>query len=1434
MSDQETPTRSPKRRGSGALDTLKNALSMSPSSRQKLSLAQLPTGPTTSEQVSQKQQQQDHLQLEDYQSSFENFESMRMSPGSPHMAPINTNIPVAASPPIKTPVSATSSPSKSHIYPEYSTSPSKSIKSATSQYHTSPSAAAAALASSSNAHVKSGRIRIVDSPAVMPAVPMVVGSAATVVPYVASEDSGDDEAEISGISAADLNDNNAAEHSYYNFQAHDAVAAQSAQYYYGDETSSAAKNGMTFSPSQDSISSNFSDVIESYNDTPSDALFHSPTYALTQGNSAAIAPFVASSVGATTFTHPDMQHFESAGTIQHGTPSDSSSSYVHVGNERSNSIESSFHNLSVGSSPSVGTNTNQEKQQQQQQQQQELEHEHEHEHEHDELLPESNLRSVPDLLAAHKQRQSMNNYQSNIDYEFQQHMQPHDETAYHTGLESHEAYGDQASSIMSGETSSFYPEDERLNVPIPAPATPNTNLSHDPQHILQKYHPKHGSFASSMHPPVHGGAGHSYSASTSSSVSGRRYLNAPDPNSPARTSIISTASSAILDSSGGIPNLSESSNVSLNNLSRNGSGSSHGNMHRSQDMAMSDPNGINDLHHDNMSIYSTVSTGTIKNGLAHSAGDLVDNDVVVPPGGHVAPLNLGDDDPNNAGQQLFTRTNELLMNRQASGGKTGVATVSVEDKFKNEHIRAPVIIDDITGDPLVFYPAPIPVQLKLPPLLSKRNQELRAAAMLKARQGDRMVMPRGAGLTRISSKAIAKKNRPKTFMIPPPPVWNVDPTVMPDAVMKHKRTTSSGSSIMLDRRRSSSRLSMLTMDTDVLPIDGKSHHRRKSSTGTLGTIVTSRHKRKESQGSIGTEIARTEESDFDSDSDSDSDSDFDDDDDDDDDETDTETESETEDNLEVKDENQEMDGVENDANGENKIRLVVVNKDEVKDEDEEVNENREANNEEVHSEGEFHQDEVEQVEGQELGDSLKKKKKKKKSKKARKARKARRARKAAAAAAAAAIASEAESAVPNSNEEPIEGEIVDREVVPGEENVKDEPVQASEEQQLQQTEDSEDADKVIKLDALNVPKQRKSKRMSTVSKISYIDGGRDDWDDDYEEEEYESQGEEEGEDVDEDDDDEGEYDNGFWHYLNDEVVSDCATLPSDEEYQEDMLDDDSETEKNKTEAEREAERLGMGNMNIDDFAFTSFNPNSAVTDRGLLAGSLSYSSGLYPAVGVQPRSLIEELEIRKAERKARVQKVYYDINTGNAIAADMYGRQAPDPDQLIRYPNSEHPLNERMNKSLLELQQIAQKDYRGELQHRRRIQDLKDAERQAYVYGGFNGSKAMLNHMGLLQAPASEEPENPNETLKERRERLKRKKQEERRKMEALMASIESGVSMPGEGGIEDDEEEPPGETLAERRARIKKKKRAARAALESNGEQQSLLGTESILSSAA
>lgn len=42
---------------------------------------------------------------------------------------------------------------------------------------------------------------------------------------------------------------------------------------------------------------------------------------------------------------------------------------------------------------------------------------------------------------------------------------------------------------------------------------------------------------------------------------------------------------------------------------------------------------------------------------------------------------------------------------------------------------APVIVDEQSGEPLVFYPASIPVELKLPPLLSKKNQ----LKVLKAR-----------------------------------------------------------------------------------------------------------------------------------------------------------------------------------------------------------------------------------------------------------------------------------------------------------------------------------------------------------------------------------------------------------------------------------------------------------------------------------------------------------------------------------------------------------------------------------------------------------------------------------------------------------------------------------------------------------------------------
>lgn len=1268
---------SPSKQNSGAYDALKSALSYSPTRNNTSSSPEGLGAPESS-------------------NSFDDFDSVSAA-AKPTIYPINTNLRSNAAPILTTPVSAsvvtptTSSP-RSHIYSAYSNSPSTSSQGSPGrQYHTSPSATAAALASSSaRSQVRSGRIRIVDSPVATPGVSIAVGSAATIEPFSAESSRG---------STEDLRAQaRFAEHGYFSPQPH---IAHTAQEYTEDDDFALHRRSSTYTQSEDGISTTFSDVIETYTNG-----FDSNGTPLQSPINVSSGQQLGSEYATSGQTFPHPVGLQSGNSASIGATSDSSSSYVHVGAERSDSIQSSFHNLSLGSSASVGTTSNRDPPVQRDDDEQSISSENDHDKSQDSSVHTQSsageiLRAFPDPTltpTSHRPQPSINsvNYQSpqhiygqvlgseantrGSSSEVQQLQQQHQMAFGQDG------YIDRGSSMISNETkSSFYSDDEQSEV--------HQMQGGDPQRILQKYHPRptHGAFVHSMGPanlpvsaemgtsdvvtlPGRGLNGHSYSGSVSSGVSqpGNQYLNGPPGSqSPARTSIMSTASSAILDSSGGIPQFSSSSNVSRSDSGRSSQ------VGAPRDVFSAQMGGTINRVQDNDSVYSMVSGGTVKDipddhPYPH-ARDLVNNDIEVPPGGHLAPLNV-DEDGNrivpvatSGSRQVFTRTAEMLLNRQVSstsGTGKGAATISVKDNFKNKHIPAPVILDEETGDPMVFYPAPIPVQLKLPPLLSKKNQERSAAVLNQARDGDRNSMPQGAGLTRIASKAMAqRKNRPKTFIVPPPPVWNVDPTVIPESIMKKKRTTSEGSSIMLDRRRStSSRLSFMLRDEDGNPVEGSGAYkqqRRRSSTATLGMIdmskdISTGHERQASQSSTGTA-------------------------------------------KEVKDEE--------------------------KDDNEETNE---------------------------------------------------------------------------------EGE---------------------------EKESDDQGEKVIKMgkpsDKLVVPKQRKNNRMSTMSKISYIDGERDDWDDDEDElEDNESAIQEE------DDDEEDDFYTG--HYLNDDVGSDCATLPSDEEYQDDLLEDDEEMEKNKTEAEREAERLGMApDGNVDDFAFTSFNPNSAVTDRGLLANSLSYSSGIFPTVGIQPRSLIEELEIRKAERKARVQKVYYDTNTGYAMAADMYGRKEPAADQLVRVHDSGHPLNERVNKSLLELQDIAQMDYQEELQYRRRMQNVADAERQAYLYGGFNGSKAMLSQMGLLAgggAGVPDEPEDPNETLKARRARLKKQKQNN---VDAVMASIESGVSVPGEGGLEDDAEEPPGETLAERRARIKKKKQAAKkaaaaaAAAAGNGgaERQALLG---------
>lgn len=258
---------------------------------------------------------------------------------------------------------------------------------------------------------------------------------------------------------------------------------------------------------------------------------------------------------------------------------------------------------------------------------------------------------------------------------------------------------------------------------------------------------------------------------------------------------------------------------------------------------------------------------------------------------------------------------------------------------------------------------------------------------------------------------------------------------------------------------------------------------------------------------------------------------------------------------------------------------------------------------------------------------------------------------------------------------------------------------------------------------------------------------------------------------------------------DDGIKSDAATIESDEEYQEDMLgaEDDPESGETSKGSANPNDPANVKNSNIDDFAFTSFNPNNAITDRGLLAGSISYSSQLAPAVGIQPPSLIEELEMRKAGRKARLQRVYYDSTTGNAIATETIGNRGPDSDQLIRLPNSGHPLDNRHTKTLLELQHIAKQEYEEQKSYHHHLQVAVESDRM---------SRMGLSTPNLLASTPQpvffdeEEGVDPNESLGARRARLKKKKLE-----------TQAEVT----------------ETLAERRARLKREKQAKKEQEQSN-----------------
>lgn len=265
---------------------------------------------------------------------------------------------------------------------------------------------------------------------------------------------------------------------------------------------------------------------------------------------------------------------------------------------------------------------------------------------------------------------------------------------------------------------------------------------------------------------------------------------------------------------------------------------------------------------------------------------------------------------------------------------------------------------------------------------------------------------------------------------------------------------------------------------------------------------------------------------------------------------------------------------------------------------------------------------------------------------------------------------------------------------------------------------------------------------------------------------------------------------------SDIIESDCATIPSDDEYQYDVLVDFAEHSDTEDVA---VSAVSVGEFfkydNIDDFAFTSFNPNTSITDRGLLAGSISYSSRILPAVGVtqNPPSLIEELELRKARRKTQVQKMYYD-DQGNAIAINAQGTGESELYPRRKVVTSEHPLDPSTNKSLLQLQMEANHQYETEKSLQHMLSVAVESERMTLLGIKDNTSSS---HLSALQDQILGGDGGVEETLEERRVRLRHRRQQRKQQMDgASMVDYAASASMR--------EEEDTTESLAQRRRRLK------------------------------
>jgi hypothetical protein len=214
----------------------------------------------------------------------------------------------------------------------------------------------------------------------------------------------------------------------------------------------------------------------------------------------------------------------------------------------------------------------------------------------------------------------------------------------------------------------------------------------------------------------------------------------------------------------------------------------------------------------------------------------------------------------------------------------------------------------------------------------------------------------------------------------------------------------------------------------------------------------------------------------------------------------------------------------------------------------------------------------------------------------------------------------------------------------------------------------------------------------------------------------------------------------------------------------------------------------MSRKNMDHLAFTHYNPGKiqATTDNFALG-----SNGIIPGDDNKPSSLIEELELRKAGRKARSHLYHYDGQSNG------YGNASPDDTESAKRLSV--PVLQDKRRSLLQLEKMARTGYDSQLA----------SNNYARLSQGHLGEKQKSSGASIMSA-------DQDETLGARRTKLKLLQQQRGDQMSERMSMSSNATGQE--------------ESLSQARARIKRQRQSMISTTDNNADNNNSQQSEETL----